>query len=151
MSKIFGPYYRKDGKLQTKSYPKYLLEQKLGRELMGEETCDHVDENFQNDDINNLQILTRAQNVAKARIGFKKAIYYFICPTCHKPASKELHDVKGNWKQGSSGPYCSRECGAFGGRGYTVHETTYEFDPITKEVIVTSNSWEIDWSIVLSI
>lgn len=83
---IYGPYTRKDGRkhiilklkgtgkggfgnLTTYSYPKFLLEMKLGQKLNRNETCDHKDDNFTNDDINNLQVLTRADNIRKADLG----------------------------------------------------------------------------------
>ena len=155
MSKIFGPYLRKDGRqhiviqhedgrLQTKSYPKHLLEQKLGRELLGEETCDHVDENFTNDDLVNLQVLTRSENAAKAMVGREVEMYHFVCPVCHIPTVKEMRNVRHNWNQGRSGPVCSKECAGLVGKVLIRYETTYNYDPVTQEVTVTNESWEID-------
>lgn len=75
--KIYGPYTRKDGRQhivlydfekglrKTMSYPKYLLEQKLGRELLPNETCDHIDNDFTNNSLDNLQVLTREENARK--------------------------------------------------------------------------------------
>ena len=53
IKKVLGPYERpdkrkhmvihyEDGSKGTKSYPKYLMEQKLGRELESDETVDHI-------------------------------------------------------------------------------------------------------------
>lgn len=117
--KIYGPYLRKDGRKhivivhpcgrkQTKSYPKYLLEQKIGRELVGDETCDHIDDDFTNDDPNNLQVLTRKNNILKAVVPAE--MYHFICPQCQQPATKEARNVRSNLKKGKSGPFCSRSC-----------------------------------------
>ena len=71
--KIYGPYTRKDGrkhivkykngKRTTQSYPRYLMEQHLGRPLLDTEEVDHTDEDYTNDDINNLQLLTKIENV----------------------------------------------------------------------------------------
>ncbi len=155
MTKMYGPYVgpdgRKriqivhdDGRHQIKSYPKYLLEQKIGRELEGDETCDHIDEDFTNDDPNNLQVLTRIQNATKAMLFRPVEMYSFNCPVCKTYTSKPMSQVRHNWNLGKSGPVCSKSCAGLVGKNLTVHETTYEFDPITKEVIVTSNSWEID-------
>lgn len=80
---VLGPYLRKDGrkhivlnntalktgnknKIKTISYPKALMEIQLGRKLLKDETVDHIDENKSNDDLNNLQILSRADNARKA-------------------------------------------------------------------------------------
>jgi hypothetical protein len=68
-SRVYGPYLRKDGRKhvvircpagqsRTVSYPKWLMEQKLGRELDPDlETVDHVDGNFLNNSTENFQIL----------------------------------------------------------------------------------------------
>jgi hypothetical protein len=69
--KIYGPYTRDDGRKHiiaispkgnkfTVSYPKYLMELHLNRYLKNNETIDHKDEDFTNNDINNLQILTKS-------------------------------------------------------------------------------------------
>jgi len=78
MLKVYGPYLRKDNRKhvilidkeknlrRTISYPKYLLMKKLNREFKKNETTDHVDEDFTNDNISNLQILSRKNNARKA-------------------------------------------------------------------------------------
>ena len=118
---IYGPYIRSDGRKhiiihhpcgrkQTKSYSKHLLEQKIGRELVGDETCDHIDEDFTNDDPGNLQVLSRPVNAAKSAALQKSELYEFICPECSQPASKRMNEVRANWKKGKDGPFCSRHC-----------------------------------------
>lgn len=76
--KIQGPYKRKDGRKhviyydpvinlrRTVSYPRHLMMVHLDRELEYWETVDHIDEDFTNDDMDNLQILTRAENIQKS-------------------------------------------------------------------------------------
>lgn len=76
--KVFGFYVRKDNrkivilqsledsKLKTVSYPKFLIEQHLGRYLTKDETVDHINADFTDDKIENLQILSRAENAAKS-------------------------------------------------------------------------------------
>ena len=119
--KIYGPYTRKDqrkhivivhgdGRKQTKSYPRYLLEQHLGRELTEHETVDHIDNNKTNDDITNLQILSRQANIEKDRLLHPRQVYKFVCPVCGTNAEKYFNFVKHNWKRGRMGPYCSRKC-----------------------------------------
>ena len=121
--KIFGPYLRKDGRKhicivyssglrKTKSYPRWLLEQHLGRELLPDETVDHIDNDFTNDSLDNLQILSRADNTRKGRQNNSRKMQYveFECPICKQQAVKSLRDVKGNIKKGKAGPFCSRKC-----------------------------------------
>lgn len=119
--KVYGPYERKDrrkhviivhddGRKQTKSYPKYLLEQHIGRELLLNETADHIDNDKTNNDITNLQILTRKDNSKKAMNLRPRKVYKFVCPCCGNAAEKYLNQVLANWKKGKAGPYCSRRC-----------------------------------------
>lgn len=120
--KIYGPYIRKDqrkhiiivhdsGKKQTKSYPRYLMEQFLGRELLPEETVDHINNDKTDDRIENLQILSLADNARKQMALTPRQFYEFVCPNCKKIAKKYYNYVLGNWKKGKSGPFCSRKCG----------------------------------------
>lgn len=124
--KVYGPYTRSDGRQhvilydgvcrKTISYPKYLLEQKLGRQLTEDETCDHIDNDYTNNDISNLQILSRADNIKKAQSLMPKQIGTFTCPICNSSFTKEMRHVSGNRKQGKRGPYCSRSCAGKAGR-----------------------------------
>lgn len=119
--KIYGPYTRKDkrqhivivhtdGTKQTQSYPRYLMEQYLGRSLTSAETVDHIDNDKTNNDITNLQILTREENSAKAMSENPRKVYKFACPVCGADSIKFLNYVKNNWRKGKAGPYCSRQC-----------------------------------------
>lgn len=128
--RVTGPYQRKDGrkhvclnntskskgdpdKTRTLSYPKALVEVREGRVLIENETFDHIDENFKNDDLNNLQILNRFDNIKKTvNSNPQRARKWFkgICPYCNKEFEKVLNHVIHNRKQGKAGPFCSRIC-----------------------------------------
>jgi hypothetical protein len=119
--KIYGPYTRKDGRQhicivhddgsrQTKSYPRYLLEQHLGRELLSTEHVDHINNDFTDNRIENLQILSQAENNTKAAALRPRKIYKFVCSNCGKEAERYLNHVKNNWSKHKKGPYCSRKC-----------------------------------------
>lgn len=120
--KIYGPYTRKDGRSIiikydgksriTQSYPRYLLEQHLGRKLLPTEEVDHVDHDYTNNDISNLQILSKAENCRKesSRPHRARKIFKGVCPECGEYFEKYLNYVKNNLKQGRAGPYCSRSC-----------------------------------------
>jgi len=119
--KVYGPYTRKDGRQhvilydgtikKTVSYGKYLLEQYLGRNLLPDETCDHIDGDFTNNDLSNLQVLTRRDNILKYAKEHPKEIGQYICPQCKKQFVKEVRSVRGNQiKQGKKGPFCSKSC-----------------------------------------
>lgn len=119
--KVFGPYLRKDGrkhvviqhdngKKQTQSYPRFLMEEYLGRKLLPEETVDHIDNDKTNNAIENLQILSLTENIQKAQKRNPRKIFKFVCPQCGQPAEKYLNEVLGNRKKARAGPFCSRSC-----------------------------------------
>lgn len=116
--KVYGPYTRKDGRKHiilyengqrtTVSYPKYLMEQYLGRKLTDHETVDHINRDFTDDRIENLQILSRPFHV---RIDAKRAALVEItCVLCGAVAFKKAHNLRGNAKQQKAGPFCSKRC-----------------------------------------
>jgi len=98
MRKIYSPYKGKDGrfrvliyerdesgvtKRKTQSYPRYLIENHLGIKLTEEETVDHIDDNKSNNEITNLQILSRVDNAKKLfidRLELREKLIVFICP-----------------------------------------------------------------------
>lgn len=79
--KVYGPYTRKDGrqhiihyntetrKRRTQSYPRYIMEQHLGRELEEWEHVDHINEDHTDNRIENLQLLSASENNRKTNLG----------------------------------------------------------------------------------
>lgn len=129
--KVTGPYKRSDGrkhvvlnnsslskgdpnKLRTLSWPKALIEVKEGRLLLDNETADHVDEDFTNDSLSNLQILTRPNNIIKsfeANPNRKEKFSKHICPQCDVEFIALAKQIKGNnIVKKKAGPFCSRKC-----------------------------------------
>lgn len=119
--KVYGPYKRKDGrqhvihydeltgKRRTQSYPRYLMEQHLGRELECWEVVDHIDNDPTNDCIENYQLLTHGDNVRKDKPPLE--MMTFICPNCKDEFQGYARQYRANQlKQGKAGPYCSRHC-----------------------------------------
>lgn len=121
--RVYGPYLQTNGKRKivilidengtrkTTAYARYLMECFLNRELSEEETIDHIDGNSLNDEISNLQILSRADNAKKHNKKNKIKYKKFICPVCSDVFWIPLRTYKQNQiKQGKAGPYCSRSC-----------------------------------------
>lgn len=120
--KILGPYLRKDGrkhvciyfkkKWRTVSYPKYLIELSIGRYLRKNETVDHRNNNFTDDSLDNLQIITRKKHAKLDAKRVKDII--LICQVCNQ-AFTLTANKRANIKRTTvkSGPYCSKQCAGF--------------------------------------
>jgi len=124
MPKIYGPYKRKDGRKHvvlvyhnrdgsvkrktTMSYPKFLVEKKLGRRLKKGETVDHIDGNFKNDAWSNLRVVSHNKHAREdADYAFPHKI---ICVWCGSGVYKRRGNLRGNSKKGKAGPFCSKSC-----------------------------------------
>lgn len=121
-TKVLGPYKRKDGrkhvvlnnealpsgnkgKLKTISYPKALLESLNKEKLRESETVDHIDRDYTNNSIDNLQILDKSKHGkkdAKRRINVMAPCVY-----CGKEFIMSRDQLTG---RGKAGPFCSRSC-----------------------------------------
>lgn len=92
-------------------YARYLMAVKLGRFLTSEETVDHIDGDRRNNSIDNLQILSLAENIRKT---FKKEDYHCVCPICGKEFNIPRQSVRNDESRTrilSGKRCCSRECG----------------------------------------
>jgi hypothetical protein len=122
--KVYGPYTRKDGRKhvilkssnfrKTISYPRYLMEQHIGRSLTDEETVDHINGDFTDDRIENLQILTREQNSAKQFEDNPELRAKYVTLECHYCGNifqrRESRYREGLGKNKNQGFFCSRSC-----------------------------------------
>lgn len=117
---VHGPYKRKDGrqivilidnngKRRTVSYPKWLMELQVGRKLDPNlETIDHIDSNFENNDMNNLRIVPRDQHSADDTRRVKHV--KFTCAWCDKEFERSPRLVRDKARKNKAGPFCSRTC-----------------------------------------
>lgn len=105
----YGPFTRKkDGrkhialynnitqKKTSISWPKVLMELHLNRRLLTNETVDHINENYTDDRIENLQLLSREENARKSALISR----YVNCPCC----KKAFHQYRKEQK------FCSDSC-----------------------------------------
>ena len=137
--KVYGPYSdeKNDGRQhvviindddksrRTVSYPKYLMEQKLGRRLDPDlETVDHKDGNFLNNAFDNLQLLTRVENAVTGK-NAPAEMLTFNCIGCGVETTRRAELVRKNLKLGKKGPYCTRECGGAHSRFKKNHQPLY--------------------------
>lgn len=139
--KVYGPYSRKqdkrkvvvlrlaDGKLTTKSYARFLYEQENGI-IENNLTVDHIDENETNDDITNLQLLTRVDNIKKS--AKQSELYKGVCSICGNYFEKFMRDVRGNQtKQNKAGPFCSRKCAGLYGKRIQIESSKQKFEIVS--------------------
>lgn len=117
--RVWGPYINNDGrrivivklrngKKKTISYARYLLSSKLERELSTNEEADHVNGNILDDRIENIQLLTKGDNIRKSN---KTLMINVICKQCLKLFNIPLRRYKRNQKTlRMDGPFCSKKC-----------------------------------------
>lgn len=125
IEKVYGPYlieqlestnygrkqvivHYKDGSRRTFLLSRHLMEQHLGRRLLPDETVDHKDRDKTNDDISNLQILSRSEHTKKDIKRIKKV--EITCIFCGNKAQKNARDLDRGAKLGKAGPFCSKKC-----------------------------------------
>lgn len=122
--RVYGPYLdntsgrkyvriiwiRRCAHYKTMSYARYLMSLEVGRELTEKETVDHVDGDYTNDDISNLEIVSLQTNIKRAAKG--RTFVTLECPECKTAFTREkrqTHLGKGKNYKGSP-TACSRSC-----------------------------------------
>lgn len=121
IKKIYGPYTAKDGRQRvfitykngrkrTVSYPKWLKEQELGRELDPvKETIDHINRDFTDNTPDNLRIIPISlhvqEDVKRVKLIVLSCIY---CGEQTKPRSPRF--ARRAAKNNKAGPFCSKRC-----------------------------------------
>lgn len=133
--KIYGPYRRKDGRQHvlgvhlsdksriTVSYPKYLVEINMNRYLGPNETVDHIDCDFQNNELTNLRVLDRRHHCREDSKRLKLEPVSFICPICKVTfilsgtKLRSLYRDQTRKALTKAGPFCSKSCvGLYGAK-----------------------------------
>lgn len=132
--KVLGPYLRKDGrkhiilyksklpkrhnrKRRTISYPKLLVEITLGRRLTDDETVDHINGDFTDDNLINLRVLPRREHVSLDVIRYKPTSKPCVrCGKLCQLSSKQISRLVSNMKRGKIGPFCGRRCSGLYGQ-----------------------------------
>ena len=143
---IHGPYTRKDGRKhvcivwqdgrkQTVSYPKFLVECDRGTPLKENETVDHINRDFTDNRLENLRVVDRSIHGADDAKRIKSQS--FVCSECSEVFilnGKQVHDAFHNRKQGKAGPFCSRSCaGKYGKAIQTGQKEKQDGVSIVKE------------------
>lgn len=118
--KVHGPYTRQDGRKivivvehkgqrRTVSYPKWLLEVHLGRKLdPDKETVDHLDGDFNNNNLENLRIVPRDEHSADDTRRSRNL--KFNCAWCGADFERSPRLVRDKSKKNKAGPFCNKSC-----------------------------------------
>lgn len=148
--KIYGPYSSKkdrrlrifvifpDEKRTTISYPKYLMEVHLNKYLEPNETVDHIDGNFLNNEISNLQILDRKIHCCNDANRNKDVTV--TCMYCGKSFTIKGNTIRNRNRtdKHQSGYFCSKVCsGKYGKQiqlGLKQHQIVNKIKPDTYKV-----------------
>lgn len=121
--KVYGPYTRKDkrkhviilyddGRRRTVSYPKFLMEQHLGRELGPDVTVDHLDRNFDNNEISNLRLRPRSPHATEDVHRVERIAVE--CIWCGERMERSPSALDRNARLGKAGPFCKSCAGRYG-------------------------------------
>lgn len=107
-------YNDENGKHKTVSYPRLLMENKLGRKLLPDEDVHHIDGNKLNNDLSNLQIKIHSQHVREhAQKYFDKIAK---CDVCQKEfvwsGKKQVRYYIGLKRGKNRAITCSKSCAA---------------------------------------
>ena len=114
------PYIGKDGRVRAynkklkrgKSYPRVLMELKLGRPLEPYEQVHHIDENPLNNDLDNLEIALLGEHQREHSTKYKENIIS-KCVYCGKEivlTPIQQRNITREAKRGRKSPFCSRVC-----------------------------------------
>lgn len=120
--KVYGPYeydggrllvciIKPDGSRISISYPRYLMELHLNRYLNADETVDHIDRNYRNNQLDNFRIVSLAKNASDDALRLVPQL--FNCQVCLKDfmlEGKKLSNAFANQFRRNDGPYCGRSC-----------------------------------------
>lgn len=95
---------KRNGKRKCISYAKYLWMSHNKQEVPEGYQVDHINNNFKDDRIENLQLLTQKENNLKSKRN--KRIVILKCPVCNKEFEYEVRNLSTH-----KNPCCSRKCG----------------------------------------
>lgn len=121
-------YHGKDGRLRvyvretkkTISYPKYLMQKELGRDLSPNEEVHHVDKNPLNNDVANLKVMSKGEHARDHMTKFFDTVT--VCGWCGREflwtgrQQQMFYSNRRNHERTAEKPFCSRSCSGSYGR-----------------------------------
>ncbi len=123
--RVLGPYTKENGRQivvvkdngrwKTISYPKYLMHEELGRELDPEtETLDHIDGDFNNNDVSNFRLVDRRSHSSADTRRVK--LITLICDGCGKQFERSPRQIRISASLRHRGVFCGKSCAGRYGR-----------------------------------
>jgi hypothetical protein len=100
----------KTGARKTLLRSKYRMSVHIGRILEAHEQVDHVDGNRGNDDLYNLEIVSRLENLRRYASGLSRTLVTLVCPYCEKPFTREKRQTHLGKGKPDGQTHCSRAC-----------------------------------------
>lgn len=151
IKRLFGPYLNKNGRIyvireyedgsrKNTAFARHLLEVHLNRELVGDETADHINEDPTDDRIENIQLLRLLPNIYKniEMSGKKTQMGSFVCEGCEVAFERPLYDLRHQLKYGFAGVrFCGHKCSQKH-RSVLGHTTNTYTCPVCAEVFELS-------------
>lgn len=121
---VYGPYQDKidnrmrciivhdNGRKQTVSYPRLVMESYLGVTLDPSEDIHHIDGDVTNNNIENLEVVYHKDHCKEHSLKYKEPIVVncFYCGTEFELNTKRQSQRVRDSKRGKQGPFCSRRC-----------------------------------------
>lgn len=118
---VYGPYtntksgrqtvtvHMKDGRKRFMSYPKFLVEIVLGRELDCKlETVDHIDHDFTNNSWDNMRLVDIHTHSSEDNI--RVAVARIACVWCGTETHRRPKEIRRRLARDQAGPFCSKVC-----------------------------------------
>ena len=99
-----------DGKRTTIYQHRKVMQASLNRVLRRDETVHHIDENRSNNDLANLEVLTRSEHGKRHSIDREVPLCLLACIVCGKTFERKGRTERRRLKLGRNGPFCSKVC-----------------------------------------
>lgn len=119
--KVYGPYIASNGRQivitvdesgnrRTVSYPKWIMELKLQRRLDVNETVDHLNYDYFDNNLSNLRVVDRAEHSADDTRRVK--LVKFKCAWCKQEKERTPRAIRDAARKNNAGPFCDKSCAA---------------------------------------
>jgi hypothetical protein len=107
---LFYTVHYDDGSKKSVFVHREMMEKHLGRKLRRDEFVHHKDLDSSHNVVKNFELQSPSAHSRLHGALKHPETMHFTCPQCGKRFVRLARHVRGNWKKGRSGPFCSRKC-----------------------------------------